>query len=83
VTERCYFNAKNKSIREDLFWDTKSKIDFSSLNTKPTYDKSARKNNQKKTYQSVVSTGMRVSRGDFSSTKTQKHTFPARPKKGT
>jgi hypothetical protein len=32
VTERCYFNAKNKSIGEDLFWDTKSKIDFSSLN---------------------------------------------------
>ncbi len=27
-----YFQAKNKSIGEDLFLDTKSKIDFSSLN---------------------------------------------------
>jgi len=27
-----YFHAKNKSIGEDLFLDTKSKIDFSSLN---------------------------------------------------
>jgi len=24
--------TKNKSIGEDLFWDTKSKFDFSSLN---------------------------------------------------
>jgi hypothetical protein len=30
-----YFNAKNKSIGEDLFWDTKSEIDFSSLNIYP------------------------------------------------
>jgi len=27
----CY-PVKNKSTGEDLFWDTKSKIDFSSLN---------------------------------------------------
>jgi len=45
-----YFNFKIKSIGEDLFLDTKSESDFSSLNiqntptsTKPTYDKSARK----------------------------------------
>jgi hypothetical protein len=30
-----YFNAKNKSIGEDLFWDTKSEIDFSLLNIYP------------------------------------------------
>ena len=29
-----YFHAENKSIGEDLFLDTKSKIDFSSLNIK-------------------------------------------------
>jgi hypothetical protein len=50
-----YFNVENKSIGEDLFLDTKSESDFSSLksktsptSTKPTYDKSVRKKTTKK-----------------------------------
>jgi hypothetical protein len=32
LTTKQKCNAKNKSIGEDLFWDTKSESDFSSLN---------------------------------------------------